>query len=148
MNMMKKLILYSLVALFFVGCQDEDELEPTPLKNWFAIEEKENMDAVDQKIYDLYQKYGIVLFYNDTLGYEDRGRRDSVGNVVYHYEVLDLSYNFTTSVSTNKVTWSLVDVTERENKERLLPLLDFLDTFTLFIECRGEFAGDRDYRNV
>jgi len=128
---MKKLILYSLVTLFFVGCQDEDELKPTSLKNWFAIEEKENMDAVDQKIYDLYQKYGIGIFYNDTLGYEDRGRRDSVGNVVYHYEVLDLSYNFTTSVSTNKVTWSLVDVTERANKERLLPLLDFLETTLL-----------------
>ena len=128
---MKKWMLYSLMALFFIGCADEDELEPTPMKNWFAIEEKENMDVVDQKIYDLYQKFGIGIFYNDTLGFEDRGRRDSVGNVMYHYEVLDLNYNFTTTASTNKVTWKLVDVTTKENKERLLPVLNFLESTLL-----------------
>ena len=128
---MKKWMLYSLMALFFIGCAEEADLEPTPMKNWFAIEKKENMDVVDQKIYDLYQKFGIGIFYNDTLGYEDRGRRDSVGNVMYHYEVLDLNYNFTTAEYTNKVTWKLVDVASKENKERLIPILNFLESMLL-----------------
>ena len=65
------------------------------------------------------------------LGREDRGRRDSVGNIVYHYEVLDLSYNMTTSSYTNRVTWTPVDVSTGTGKARLLPLLDFLDASLL-----------------
>ena len=87
---MRKLLLYSLGLLFFTSCSDEAELRPTEVKNWFEIVAKENMDVVDQKIYDIWKGYEIGVFYNDTLGREDRGRRDSVGNIVYHFVVLGL----------------------------------------------------------
>ena len=128
---MRKLLLYSLGLLFFTSCSDEAELRPTEVKNWFEIVAKENIDVVDQKIYDIWKGYEIGVFYNDTLGREDRGRRDSVGNIVYHYEVLDLSYNMTTSSYTNRVTWTPVDVSTGTGKARLLPLLDFLDASLL-----------------
>ena len=70
--MMRKLLLYSLGLLFFISCSDETELTPTEVKNWFEIIEKENMDGVDQKIYDIWRAYEIGVFYNDTLGREDR----------------------------------------------------------------------------
>lgn len=129
--MMRKLLLYSLGLLFFISCSDETELTPTEVKNWFEIIEKENMDVVDQKIYDIWRAYEIGVFYNDTLGREDRGRRDSVGNIIYHYEILDLSYNMTTSSYTNRVTWTPVDVSNATEKARLLPLLNFLDASLL-----------------
>ena len=50
-------------------------LRPTEVKNWFEIVAKENIDVVDQKIYDIWKGYEIGVFYNDTLGQEDRGRR-------------------------------------------------------------------------
>ena len=65
---MKKLILlYTMMLFLFGACSDEDTLTPTGIKNWFEIVEKENMDVVDQKIYDIYKKFGVGIFYNDTL---------------------------------------------------------------------------------
>lgn len=131
---MKKLIISCLLGLCLgiYSCGKEDDLEPTEIKNWFAIEYREGMDAVDQKIYDLYTKYNIAIRYNDTLGREDRGRRDSVGNVVWRYEVIDWSYNIT---STN---WSFtrepVDVATWEAKSRMLPMLDFLEGMLSFVK--------------
>ena len=123
---MKNLILLStLIACMSWACSDDDDLTPTPVKNWFKITEKENMDAVDQKIYDIYKEYGIAIFYNDTLGYEDRGRRDSAGNVIYYYEVLKLDFDLTGGMGS--VMWERVDVSTPEQKERLLPMIDFLD---------------------
>lgn len=127
---MKKLILlYTMILFLFGACSDEDTLTPTGIKNWFEIVEKENMDVVDQKIYDIYKKFGVGIFYNDTLGREDRGRRDSVGNVMYYYEVLNLSFDMTGSMGS--VIWTRVDVSSLENKKQLLPLLDFLDATLL-----------------
>lgn len=128
---MRKLLLYSLGVLFFINCSDEAELKPTEVRNWFEIVEKENMDVVDQKIYNIWEAFEIGVFYNDTLGREDRGRRDADGNIIYHYEVLDLSYNMTTSAYTNRITWTPVDVTTSNSKERLLPLLNYLDVSLL-----------------
>ena len=127
---MKKLILlYSMMLFLFGACSDEDNLTPTEIKNWFEIVEKENMDVVDQKIYDIYKKFGVGIFYNDTLGMEDRGRRDSVGNIIYYYEVLNLSFDMTGTMGS--VIWTPVDATSLENKKQLLPLLDFLDATLL-----------------
>lgn len=128
--MMKRLILlYSMMLCLLGACSDEDNLAPTEIKNWFEIVEKENMDVVDQKIYDIYKKFEVGVFYNDTLGKEDRGRRDSVGNIIYYYEVLNLSFDMTGSMGS--VIWDPVDVSTAEGKEKLLPLLDFLDVTLL-----------------
>lgn len=125
---MKKLYFYLFALVVLVtACAKEDSLTPDPIKNWFAITEKDNMDVVDQKIYDIYQEYGIGIFYSDTLGYEDRGRRDSLGNVVYYYEVLDPTYDITESKVTTDITWSRVDVSTSEAKMKLLPLLEFME---------------------
>lgn len=131
--MRTRILLAGLACLLLFACSKEDDLTPTPITNWYAIEYEEGMDAVDQKIYDLYEDYGIGIFYNDTLGSEDRGRRDSAGNVVLYYEVVNWSYNMTTGTSYT-FNHTPVDVSTWESKSRMLPLLDFLEGLLGFVQ--------------
>lgn len=80
---MRKLLLYSLGLLFFTSCSDEAELRPTEVKNWFEIVAKENIDVVDQKIYDIWKGYEIGVFYNDTLGREDPGDAGILSGILF-----------------------------------------------------------------
>ncbi|MDD2424979.1 MAG: hypothetical protein PHP30_03840 [Bacteroidales bacterium] len=90
------------------------------------------MDVVDQKIYDIWEKFEIGIFYSDTLGWEDRGRVDESGNPIYYYEVLDPNYDMTSSASySNKVTWTLIDADNPQEKATLMPLLEYLNSTLL-----------------
>lgn len=131
--MRTRILLAGLACLLLFACSKEDDLTPTEIKNWYAIEYEEGMDAVDQKIYDLYEDYGIAIFYNDTLGSEDRGRRDSAGNVVLYYEVVNWSYNMTTGTGYT-FEHTPVDVSTWESKSRMLPLLNFLEGLLGFVQ--------------
>ena len=68
---MKKLI-YILLLGVFAACSKEDTLTPSEVKNWYVITPTENMDEVDEMIYNLYEKYDKAIFYKDTIGSEDR----------------------------------------------------------------------------
>ena len=113
------------LATLFAGCKKEDSLKPTEVRNWFEIIPTENMDAVDQKIYDIWQEYGIGVFYNDVLGYEDRGQVDENGDPVYYYEILKPGYDLTSSA--NAASWVLLNFQDPEQKARILPMLELLE---------------------
>lgn len=124
---MKKLI-YILLLGVFAACSKEDSLTPTVVKNWYVITPTENMDEVDEIIYNLYEKYGKAVFYKDTIGSEDRGWKDENGDPKFYYEVLRLDYDMTEASNIQtKISYNLVDVSIPENKTALLPLLKMLD---------------------
>ena len=124
---MRKLI-YILIIGVFIACSKEDSLTPSEVKNWYVITPTENMDEVDDMIYQLYEKYDIAVFYKDTIGSEDRGWKDENGNPKLYYEVLRLDYDMTEEVSiTNKITFNKVNVSDPESKATMLPLLDLMN---------------------
>lgn len=125
---MNKIFLYILLAVFVASCEKEAALEPSEIKNWYLIEPTENMDEVDQKIYDIFLTHKIATFYRDTIGSENRGWVDTLGRPKLYYEVIDLNYDMTSEYDRNKaVTWELVDVSIPENKVKMLPMLELLD---------------------
>lgn len=125
--------IYILLLGLLASCAKEDDLTPSVVKNWYVINPTENMDEVDQKIYDLYTKYNLAVFYKDTIGSEDRGWKDENGNPKLYYEVLNLGYDISvsTNVIGNKFESTPLDVSTPEKKERMLPLLELMDE-TLF----------------
>lgn len=124
---MKRLI-YILLLGVVVACSKEDALTPTEVKNWYVIVPTENMDEVDEMIYNLYEKYGKAIFYKDTIGSEDRGWKDENGDPKLYYEVLRLGYDMTEEVNIQtRITYNLVDVSAPENKAAMLPLLKLMD---------------------
>ena len=124
---MRKLI-YILIIGVFIACSKEDSLTPSEVKNWYVITPTENMDEVDDMIYQLYEKYDIAVFYKDTIGSEDRGWKDENGNPKLYYEVLRLDYDMTEEVSiTNKITFNKVNVSDPESKATMLPLLELMN---------------------
>ena len=78
------IILFGLVLLSGCNKDDEDLVPSGQEKNWFVIEDKPG--RFNQLAYDVYEKTGICLFVNDTLGREERGV-DAFGNPVVHYEM-------------------------------------------------------------
>lgn len=123
---MRKLIFMLLLGVF-AACSKEDALTPTEVKNWYVITPTENMDEVDGMIYNLYEKYGKAVFYEDTIGSEDRGWKDENGNPKLYYEVLRLDYDMTElNDIVHKITYNPVDISTPEKKSAMLPLLKLL----------------------
>lgn len=124
---MKKLI-YILLLGVFAACSEEDTLTPTEVKNWYVITPTENMDEVDEMIYNLYEKYGKAVFYKDTIGSEDRGWKDENGDPKLYYEVLRLDYDMTEVLNIQtRITYNPVDVSTPESKAAMMPLLKLMD---------------------
>lgn len=124
---MKRLI-YILLLGVFAACSEEDTLTPTEVKNWYVITPTENMDEVDEMIYNLYEKYGKAVFYRDTIGSEDRGWKDENGDPKLYYEVLRLDYDMTEVLNIQtRITYNPVDVSTPESKAAMMPLLKLMD---------------------
>ena len=90
---MKKHILFlSLFCLFAWSCgKNEDDLTPSGLeKDWLVLEDSE--DPIDHLRYEIYTQTGYPIYYNDTVGSEERY---SAGSGLYYtyYEVLQVFYS-------------------------------------------------------
>lgn len=112
MKIMKKVRLnrlyWAIIACCVWGGCTEDE-HPIPSYsdlNWYAIEEVENADNLDQLCYQLYQDAGVSFFYNDTLGsYVQMNPLTGESYVNYHKYLL--GYNFVNAISTVHYALSL-----------------------------------------
>lgn len=125
---MNRIFLCVLLAVLCTACLKEDTLTPSEIKNWYVIEPTENMDEVDQKIYDIFLSYEVATFYRDTIGSENRGWVDTLGNPKLYYEVIDLNYDMTSEEDKRYIiTWDLVDVSTPESKAKMMPMLELLD---------------------
>lgn len=111
------LYIFGLVLLF-VSCAKEDDLTPSGKdKDWFVIED--DSDApVDKAIYAFYTKWQVPVFYNDTLGFEER--EDGI-----FYKILDINYQINRpSGEVFSKEYSLV-----RDEESLLAGVRFLDQY-------------------
>lgn len=90
--MMKKYILFfSLISLLTWSCgDDEGNLSPSGLeKKWFVLEDSD--DPIDHLRYEIFKSTGIPIYYNDTIGSEQRNA-PGIGEYTY-YEVLQVFYS-------------------------------------------------------
>ena len=89
--MLKNYLLYGIFALLLLGAcnKDDDDLTASEVVDWFAIKDKPG--ELGHLLYDIYQKSGVSIFINDTLGYTYAGK-DGNGNPVNQYETVYEKY--------------------------------------------------------
>ena len=76
--------LWGCLSLF--GCGDDDNLSPSDLDgDWYVLTDSE--DPLDHLRYTVFQTYGVPVFYNDTIGSQNRGT-DYAGLPIIYYEIL------------------------------------------------------------
>lgn len=121
-----KYIFFSIVVFGVCclwGCNKEEDLSPSNIdRNWFVLQDNPN-DAVAHKCYELYEKWGIPIFYNDTIGREEQ--TDYFGNSFVNYEVLQLFYSASSYPS------GIYSLFPQEDKNDLLPMLEMMDKVIL-----------------
>ena len=89
---MKKINIITLVLILFcTSCQKEEVTKfPDYDKDWFILQDNPS-DPAGHAAYLFYKEYGIPVFYNDTIGTQERV--DVWGNKYTHYELLSLNYS-------------------------------------------------------
>ena len=115
---------------FFMACSNDDEdLTPSYAdQNWYKLEDSD--EPADHAFYELFRTYGVPVFYNDTIGQEERGFSKE-GEKVIHYEVIDIDY-WITNRTMNSVIYVLnKNYFENNNKSHLLDAAQFLREYVL-----------------
>lgn len=88
--MKMKLIFWCCLLVLLGSCSDEDSGTMRELIDWFEIKDNPN-DDLQHLTYLIYKDTGIPIFYNDTIGREERGVNVD-GSPYYYYEILDGGY--------------------------------------------------------
>lgn len=123
---MKKLFIYIfLFSCIFSACDTENDLEPSGAeRNWLIVEDNPN-DPIDHQRYLIFKDSGIPIYYNDTVGSEQRF--SPTKQWYTYYEILQVFYSpgSATPIERN-ANFQLVEV-----RENISPVLDFLQTEVL-----------------
>ncbi|SKB95418.1 hypothetical protein SAMN05660841_03237 [Sphingobacterium nematocida] len=88
-------ILFFLIACYalFSSCEKEKALTPEiEYEHLYKIVDDPN-DPMKHRIYEIYQKYNVPVYFNDTIG-QVMVAKDVTGKPVFKYEKLDLSWGF------------------------------------------------------
>jgi len=128
---MKRITIITLTLLIFcTSCQKEKVTNfPDYDKNWFVLEDNPS-DPADHAAYLFYKEYGIPVFYNDTIGVQERV--DVWGHKYTHYELLSLNYSMGgMASSTSSPTISSLTYCSKQSapsairylKENIMPLI-------------------------
>lgn len=88
---MKKLI-YFLSIFLMLACSKEELDDPVLYENLYTIQDDPS-DPVKHRIYEIYEKYGAPVYFNDTIG-KYYVKDDIYGNPYYRYEKIDLNWHF------------------------------------------------------
>ncbi len=91
---MKK-ILYILFLVSLFSCEKEDITPNLEIEDFYVIKDNPN-DTVQHRRCELYEKYKVSIFFNDTIG-KVYIKDDFNGNPYYITETLDLSWTFSGS---------------------------------------------------
>ncbi len=91
-NRIKIIYIFSLLLLL-VGCETNEYTKKVEMKNLYSIEEN-SQDSIEQKRYEIYKKYDIPVFFNDTVGKLYYGQ-SLAGDSVFVYETIDLAWSYT-----------------------------------------------------
>ena len=94
--MEKYIVWIILLAFLSNGCNKEEEtlLPSSKGRAWIEILDKPG--ELNQLRFQLYKKYGISLYVNDTIGSENRGT-DAYGKPIIYYELLRPGYTITSA---------------------------------------------------
>lgn len=102
---MKTYNIYTLLLCLFIvatttQCSKEDEPEASNLDiNWYELQD--SSDPLDHLRYTIFQSSGVPIYYNDTIGQQNRGK-DAFGKDIIYHEIIDCSYSITSSTP---ITW-------------------------------------------
>lgn len=86
---MKKLI-YFFLLIAIVSCSEEDALTPSMAEVDFVKIKDDPSDPLQHQRYQIYERYNVSLYFNDTLGVETK--MDSNGESYLHYFILKPHY--------------------------------------------------------
>lgn len=126
---MKSVFIIGMCLLGLVlvsACSDDKDEDLTPSfadRDWYCLTDGD--EPADHAFYELYRTFGVSVFYNDTIGREERGLSRQ-GDTIVHYEVIDIDYWITSRTSAS-VTYTLnKNYLENGNKSHLLEAAEFL----------------------
>ncbi len=112
MKMIRIVIVLFLGWCLFIGCEDENiESEPSYYENFWEIKDNPN-DPVQHRAFEIYQKYGIPVFLNDTIG-KMFVKIDIHGDSIFRYETIDLNWNFTSESYSTPYTHTYIKGTDK-----------------------------------
>lgn len=119
-------IIYSLflLSVLLIACDDTEILEnKIDFSSPYVIEDNPD-DPIQHRRYLIFQKYGIPVFFNDTIS-KTFIYNDNDGKPVYRYETLDLNWSF--SSHTNRAIQYTVDY--YTDPELQMKGLEFIEVF-------------------
>ncbi len=115
-----KNILYILLAVFLFGCSKEDSLtQKLEYENLYVIEDDPS-DPVKHQVYEIYQRYNVPVYFNDTIG-KTLIKKDIHGISIYQYETLDLPWSFT---SYSSLDYQYEYMTDAEEQLKALHVIE------------------------
>lgn len=115
---MKHSILYILLVFLAVACQKESEISSSiGFENLYVIED-DPTDSIQHKRYEIYQTYGVPVYFNDTIG-KVFVKTDINGDSVFQYETLDLNWIFD-GTNSGSVTYNITRLHEPELQMKAL----------------------------
>lgn len=92
--MMKNLWLLICAACIWACDKREEDLTPTIKPEQFYVIQDNPTDSVQHRRYEIYQKYGVPVYFKDTIG-RTFVKTDIYGDSIFQYETLDLAWGFT-----------------------------------------------------
>ncbi len=148
MTIMKKIYVWLLsLLLLLCGCEkDEIDAELNYYENLFEIKDDPS-DSVQHRVYELYKKYNVPIFFNDTIG-KAFVKVDIKGDSVYRYELLDLGWSFTSGGNTSSYTFQyLVSPSEKMlaldvAENYLESIFDYMRPYSMFLvkQTQGTYS--------
>ena len=118
---MKNILLYIMAfSSLLVACDSESDLKPSGAeRNWLVVEDSDV--PVDHERYLIFKETGIPIYYNDTIGSEERYSLSAREWYTY-YEKLQVFYNPGGATP----SWTTSNYQVVANPEDVLPVLEFL----------------------
>lgn len=117
----KKYIYCACLAVMAASCAEEDALESVvDFSTPYVLEPSD--DPVDARRYELFQTYGVPVFFEDTLTVTEIGKGYD-GEPIYRYETLDIDWKFTNKDNGNYKFGYIV------GEEAQLRALDYVEIY-------------------
>ena len=111
--------IITVLLLTLYSCDKEDALEPSNVdEDWFIMQDEPD-NAIKHRCYEIYKKWGIPVYCNDTIGVFNRV--DNFGNPYTEYRKLQVFYGATTYPQGH---FSLFP---EEKESEILAMLDIID---------------------
>lgn len=117
-------ILFGLLTFCLASCGKEDALENKIDFTSPYVLTDDPSDAIQHHRYTIYEKYGIPVFFNDTVSSTITGKNYD-GTPIYRYETLDFNWSFS-SHNKNKVYYKFEYVNDQAEQEKAL---EFVEAF-------------------